>query len=70
MLAVTVPIDCELLHRSSELDDVVRAIISKRMTRTELNRNACRGLMGETKGNTSFGRPGSKWEGNIKMYIK
>jgi hypothetical protein len=52
-----IPTDCELLHGSSELDAIVTAIISKRMTRTGLNRNACRVLMGKPKGNTPFGRP-------------
>ena len=45
-----IPIECELLHGSSELDAVVTAIISRRMTWTGLNRNACRVLAGKPKG--------------------
>ena len=61
---------CELLHGSSELDAGVTAIRLEEMTRTGLNRSACRVLVGKPKENAPFGRPGSKWEVNIKMDLK
>lgn len=48
------PSHCELLHGSSELDAGVTAIRSERMTRTGLNRNACRVLVGKPKENAPF----------------
>jgi hypothetical protein len=33
-------------------------------------RNACRIFVGESEGKRPLGRPGRRWEDNIKMYLR
>jgi hypothetical protein len=70
------PSDCEMLHGAPDLDAVVTAIKSKRMTWTEHvirlgeNKNACRVLVAKPEGSRLLRRPRRTWEDNIEMDLK